>query len=124
MTVIVTTTLWSRRALLTLATLVVAVGLGCQSAPATSPRGPIPARVAEPAPAVSGAVADETYIRWLVDRSMLRQAELAARPYSSQGQLWQHSYADPQPRAASTLASAWFTAYPASHITAPGGSVL
>jgi trehalose synthase len=124
MTVIVTTPLWSRRVLLTLATLLVALGLACQPAPATSPRGPTPALVAEPAPAVSGAVSDEAYIRWLVDRSMLRQAELAARRYSGQGQLWQHSYADPQPRAASTLASVWFTAYPASHITGPGGSVL
>ena len=55
---------------------------------------------------------------------MLRQAELAARRYSGQAQLWQHPYADPQPRAASTLASVWFTAYPASHMTGPGGSVL
>ena len=55
---------------------------------------------------------------------MLRQAELAARRYSGQAPLGQHPYADPQPRAASSLASVWFTAYPASHITGPGGSVL
>jgi trehalose synthase len=55
---------------------------------------------------------------------MLHQAEAAARRYSGQGQLWQHPYANPQPRAASALASVWFTAYPPSHITRPGESVL
>jgi trehalose synthase len=55
---------------------------------------------------------------------MLHQAELTARRYAGQGQLWQHPYAVPQPRAASTLASVWFTAYPAAHITRPGESVL
>jgi trehalose synthase len=55
---------------------------------------------------------------------MLRQAELTARRYAGQGQLWQHPYAAPQPRAASALASVWFTAYPAAHITRPGESVL
>jgi trehalose synthase len=38
--------------------------------------------------------------------------------------MWQHPYANPQPRAASALASVWFTAYPASTITRPGESVL
>ena len=46
---------------------------------------------------------------------MLHQAELTARRYSGHGALWQHPYANPQPRAASALASVWFTAYPASH---------
>ena len=55
---------------------------------------------------------------------MLHQAELTARRYSGHGALWQHPYANPQPRAASALASVWFTAYPASHITRPGESVL
>ena len=55
---------------------------------------------------------------------MLHEAELRARRYSGQGSLWQHPYANPQPRAASALASVWFTAYPASHITRPGESVL
>src|SRR6266478_9909663 len=49
---------------------------------------------------------------------------LVARRYSGQGQLWQHPYAVPQPRAASALASVWFTAYPPSQITGPGESVL
>ncbi|HEV3349612.1 MAG TPA: maltose alpha-D-glucosyltransferase, partial [Methylomirabilota bacterium] len=55
---------------------------------------------------------------------MLHQAGLAARRYSGQGALWQHPYAVPQPRAASALASVWFTAYPPSQITGPGESVL
>ena len=55
---------------------------------------------------------------------MLHEAELAARRYSGHGSLWQHPYANPQPRAASALASVWFTAYPASQITRPGESVL
>ncbi|HKZ07386.1 MAG TPA: maltose alpha-D-glucosyltransferase, partial [Methylomirabilota bacterium] len=48
----------------------------------------------------------------------------AARPYSGHGELWQHPYAVPQPRAASALASVWFTAYPPSQITGPDESVL
>ena len=55
---------------------------------------------------------------------MLHQAELTARRYSGHGSLWQHPYANPQPRAASALASVWFTAYPASFMTRPGDSVL
>jgi trehalose synthase len=55
---------------------------------------------------------------------MLHQAEVAGRRYAGQGQLWQHPYAAPQPRAASALASVWFTAYPTAQITRPGESVL
>jgi len=55
---------------------------------------------------------------------MLHQAEMVSRRYTGQGQLWQHPYAAPQPRAASALASVWFTAYPAAQITRPGESVL
>src|SRR4030095_1827609 len=115
-----------RGVLLALATLLGAFGIACQSPP--TPR-PAPAPSAAPAPAAPSApapevVSGETYIRWLVERSMLHQAELAARRYSGQGQLWQHPYAMPQPRAASALASVWFTAYPPSQITGPGESVL
>ena len=55
---------------------------------------------------------------------MLHQAEVTARRYSGHGELWQHPYAVPQPRAASALASVWFTAYPPAQITRPGESVL
>jgi len=55
---------------------------------------------------------------------MLHQGDLATRRYSGQRGQWQHPYAVPQPRAASALASVWFTAYPPSQITGPGESVL
>ena len=119
----------ARHILLSLATLLGVLGLGCQSAPSTGSPGPGPGGVAAPPRAAPSAAAPEaasgdSYIRWLVDRSMLHQAELTARRYSGQGQLWQHPYANPEPRAASALASVWFTAYPPSHITRPGESVL
>jgi trehalose synthase len=63
-------------------------------------------------------------IAWLEEHSMLRQAADLARPYSGSATLWQHPYGQPQPRAAAARASVWFTAYPASTITAPGASVL
>jgi hypothetical protein len=62
--------------LLGLATLLGVLGLGCQSAPPTPA-----ARSAAPE-----AISDAPYIRWLVERSMLHQAELTARRYSGQGQ--------------------------------------
>ena len=128
MTVTATETIRFRLILLTLAALLGAFGLACQTAPAGAP-GSAPARAAAPAPVAPsapapGAASGDTYVRWLVERSMLRQAELTARGYSGQGKLWQRPYADPQPRAASALASVWFTAYPPSHITRPGESVL
>jgi trehalose synthase len=110
-----------RGSLLLLATLLGALGPACQPTvrPARAP-------VATPAPSVPAreTVSVDSYLRWLVERSMLHQAEMTARRYSGQGQLWQHPYANPQPRAASALASVWFTAYPPAHITRPGESVL
>ena len=76
---------------LLLATLLGALGLAC-ARPAATP------------------VAGDSYIRWLVERSMLHQAEVTARRYAGHSELWQHPYAIPQPRAASALASVWFTA--------------
>jgi len=64
------------------------------------------------------------YLRWLEDQSMLARAGKLARRYSGAGAMWRHPYARPQPRAASALASVWFTAYPASMITRPGTTVL
>ncbi len=63
-------------------------------------------------------------IRFLEEHSMLAHAAIAAKRYSGTGELWRHPYAKPQPRAASSLASVWFTAYPASTITKSGDSVL
>src|SRR5262244_2453752 len=114
-----------RHIILGLATLLGVLGLGCQSAPPSGVSLPTPQRSAAPTPAPQPAAAEEAnYIRWLVEHSMLHQAEVASRRYAGQGQLWQHPYAAPQPRAASALASVWFTAYPAAQITRPGESVL
>jgi len=99
-----------RGGLLLLATLLGALGSACQ-----------PTLTARPA---ATPVAGDVYIRWLVERSMLHQAEVTARRYSGHSELWQHPYAIPQPRAASALASVWFTAYPPAQITRPGESVL
>ena len=65
------------------------------------------------------------YIHWLEERSMLHQAQIVAQQYSGSAVQWQHPYGIPQPRAATSRASVWFTAYPASTIAAaPGASVL
>ncbi len=65
------------------------------------------------------------YIHWLEERSMLHQAQALARKYSGNGIQWHHPYGEPEPRAAVSLSSVWFTAYPASTIPdAPGASVL
>src|SRR6516165_240459 len=111
--------------ILGLATLLALPGLGCQSAPPSGALGPAPPQSAAPAPAPQSVAAEEAkYVRWLVEHSMLHQAAVTGRQYAGQRELWQHPYAAPQPRAASALASVWFTAYPAAQITRPGESVL
>src|SRR3981189_1340808 len=79
-----------RGALLALATLLGVFGPACQPTPTPRPApsaAPVPAAPSAQAPEV---VSGETYIRWLVEHSMLHQAEVAARPVSGQGQLLQH----------------------------------
>src|SRR5215475_12624269 len=72
---------------------------------------------------VFAATEDTGYIHWLEEHSMLHQAQALARRYSGNPAQWQRPYGLPQPRDASTRASVWFTAYPASTIAAsPGGS--
>jgi len=115
-----------RAVLLALVALFGAMGVACQPTPlatSTPASSAAPGTAAPSAPAPD-ATSGEPDIRWLVEHSMLLQADLAARRYSGQGALWQHPYAVPQPRAASALASVWFTAYPPSQITGPGESVL
>jgi len=55
---------------------------------------------------------------------MLRFAERIAPRYAATGAMWRRPYGVPQPRAASALASVWFTAYPSSILTKTGESVL
>jgi trehalose synthase len=64
------------------------------------------------------------YTQWLVDQSMLRQSKRIVSRYSGQGELWQRPYAAPRPHDATTMASVWFTAYPASVVTREGESVI
>lgn len=63
-----------------------------------------------------------TYIQWLEERSMLHQAQVLAQRYSGNALQWHHPYGQPQPRAAVSRASVWFTAYPASTIAAAAGT--
>src|SRR5262245_44330070 len=97
-----------RHVILRLAILLGVLGLGCQSAPPSGALAPAPPRSAASTPAPQSTAeegSEARYIRWLVEHSMLHQAEVAGRRYAGQGQLWQHPYATPQPRAASALAS-------------------
>lgn len=67
---------------------------------------------------------DPETIRWLVEHSMLAQAKRRAAAYAGQGRLWRQPFAQARPRAATALASAWFTAYPPAIVTRAGESVL
>ncbi|HWM69258.1 MAG TPA: maltose alpha-D-glucosyltransferase [Steroidobacteraceae bacterium] len=76
-------------------------------------------------PAGTLTAADSTDVQWLEQRSMLHQAQALAQHIAGDSAQWQHPYGVPQPRAASSKASVWFTAYPASTVaSAPGASVL
>ncbi|MCE7981528.1 MAG: maltose alpha-D-glucosyltransferase [Caldilinea sp. CFX5] len=68
--------------------------------------------------------ADADYIQWLLSHAMLEQAKSIATRFSGQGRMWQHPYAQAQPRAATAKASVWFTAYPPAVITDADESVL
>lgn len=67
---------------------------------------------------------DPQYVEWLLGQSMLANARKLASKYAGQGRFWRNPYAEARPRAASALASVWFTAYPASIVTREGESVL
>ncbi|MCS6845099.1 MAG: maltose alpha-D-glucosyltransferase [Caldilineales bacterium] len=67
---------------------------------------------------------DNDYIAWLRERSMLAAVAPIAARYAGQAVQWQRPYALAQPRAATAIASVWFTAYPGSVVTRPGQSVL
>jgi trehalose synthase len=83
------------------------------------------AQPAESLTSSSASARADSYIQWLDERSMLHQAGALARRYSGNSIQWRHPYGEPQPRAAVTRASVWFTAYPASTIAvSPGTSVL
>ena len=96
------------------------VTVAAQNAPPVPASPPVEQPAGKPQSAEGPA-----YIRWLEERSMLHQAQIVAQRYSGSSAQWQHPYGIPQPRAATSRASVWFTAYPASTIAAaPGASVL
>jgi len=64
------------------------------------------------------------YVSWLLAQSMLADANEISQQFSGQGSMWQNPFANPNPRAAVTSASVWFTAYPLSLITRPEESFL
>jgi trehalose synthase len=55
---------------------------------------------------------------------MLEQGAAISRQYAGRGAMWRRPYAAAQPRAAASLASVWFAAYPPAIITRAGDSVL
>lgn len=64
------------------------------------------------------------YVEWLVEESMLYDANRLATQLSGTGSMWQNPFAHPDPRAALERASVWFTAYPLSFVTRQGESYL
>jgi trehalose synthase len=72
---------------------------------------------------VSG-IDEEDYVGWLRENSMLANAEQTAGRFSGIGDVWQSPFAKPNPAAAISRSSVWFTAYPVSMITKPGHSFL
>jgi trehalose synthase len=77
---------------------------------------------ADGAPAAQPVPMESHYIRWLEERSMLYQAQAVARSYSGNSTQWHHAYGVPEPHAAVSRASVWFTAYPEATITDPAGA--
>src|SRR3954471_23809994 len=75
-----------------------------------------------PARGQAGSPADE--VRWLEERSMLRQARDAAALVSGRPEQWRHPYGTPQPREAVRHAPVWLLDYPGSVITSKGRSVI
>ena len=57
------------------------------------------------------------YVAWLMDESMLNDANALAKQLSGSGNMLQNPFADPDPRAAMRRAAVWYTAYPSSFLT-------
>lgn len=56
------------------------------------------------------------YLQWLLEQSMLADADRWSRKLSGRSTMWQNPYARPDARRAISLAGVWFTAYPVSFI--------
>lgn len=64
------------------------------------------------------------YITWLKSESMLTAANKLSRKYSGKASMWHNPYAKPRPRSAVKRGNVWYTAYPVSHMTRRGESIL
>src|SRR4051794_28767194 len=64
------------------------------------------------------------YVEWLVEESMLADANRLSSQLSGTGSMWQNPFAHPDPRAALERAPVWFTAYPLSFVTRVGETYL
>ena len=76
------------------------------------------------APPFEPDATNRAYVDWLEEQSMLHDARKVARQLAGKHTMWSQPYAHPDPRAALQRASVWYTAYPLSHIAAPGQSFL
>lgn len=68
--------------------------------------------------------ADQKYINWLEERSMLHEAAQLSKDVSGSGIQWRDPFAIPQSEKFVEKAPVWFTAYPSATITRPGESIL
>jgi len=68
--------------------------------------------------------AEQDYVSWLEEQSMLFQSREQALSISGSGEQWRHPYGKPQPRHAVQQASVWLLDYPGSVIPRPGKSVI
>src|ERR1700728_2738611 len=57
------------------------------------------------------------YVSWLIDESMLNDANALAKQLSGSGNMLQNPFAHPDPRSALRRAAVWVTAYPSSFVT-------
>lgn len=78
-------------------------------------------------PAPDGSKTDGSnpaYVKWLVEQSMLSDANRISRLLAGKSTMWQNPYARPDSRRALSLANVWFTAYPTSFMAKKGESFL
>lgn len=77
-----------------------------------------------PSPESVTDASNPAYVSWLLEQSMLNDAVQMGRQLAGNHLMWSNPYANPDPRSAVQKTSVWYTAYPLSHITAPGSSFI
>jgi trehalose synthase len=88
------------------------------------PRAQLRRRFGRTADPRAATASNPTYVQWLVNQSMLADADVLSRQLSGQPSMWRNPYARPDARRALATAAVWFTAYPISLVTRPGESFL